>query len=101
MTAVEFWEGDPWLAAAYRKSVGIRNQRHSEEMWLQGLYIFNAVSTAVGNAFRKKGTKPQPYMEEPIRVTPMTEAEKEARAERERQKVIAYFNNMEKKWKKK
>ena len=100
MTAAEFWDGDPWLAAAYRESARICNQRKSEEMWLQGLYIYNAISTAMGNAFRKKGVSPAKYMEEPIRVTPYTEREKAANAERERQKTIEYFNKLAKKWNK-
>lgn len=100
MTAAEFWDGDPWLAAAYRRANDLIRQRKSEEMWLMGLYAFNAVSTAVGNAFRKKGTRPQKYMEEPIRIIPYTEEEKAAIAERERQKTIDYFNNLAKKWEK-
>ena len=94
MTADQFWEEDPWLAAAYRRADQFRNQRRSEEMWLQGLYNFNAVSLAIGNAFRKKGTKPQKYLEEPIRLLPLSEAEKQARAEEERKKTIAYFNRL-------
>lgn len=30
-------------------------------MWLQGGYIFDAVSLAVGNAFRKKGQRQKEY----------------------------------------
>ena len=52
-------------------------------MWLQGVYFFNAVSTALGNAFRKKGAKPVNYMEQPIRILPLSEEEKEAKAEQE------------------
>lgn len=98
MTAAEFWDGDPWLAAAYRESARISNQRKSEEMWLQGLYFYNALSTALSNAFSKKGTRPAKYTEEPIRVVPYTEREREAIAERERQKAIEYFNRVAKKW---
>lgn len=98
MTAAEFWDGDPWLAAAYRESAQLRIQRKSEEMWLQGLYVCNAVSAALGNAFRKKGSPEVKYMEEPIRLIPYTEQEKEAIAERERKKTIEYFNKLAKKW---
>lgn len=102
MSCAQFWEQDPWLAAAYREANDLARQRRSEEMWMQGLYNFHAFSTALSNLnFGKKRRKPNQYMEEPIRITPLTEAEKEARAERERQKVIAYFNNFEKQWKKK
>lgn len=67
-------------------------------MWLQGLYNFAAVSIAVGNVMRKKGTKARSYPEKPLRLIPYTEEEKAALAEQERQKAIAYFNNLQKKW---
>ena len=62
MTAGQFWDEDPWLAEAYREAAEYQAQRKSWEMWLQGVYFFNAVSTALGNAFRKKGAKPVNYM---------------------------------------
>lgn len=99
MTYDQFWVGDVWLAADYYRAHQLTIQRRSEEMWLQGLYNFAAVSTAVGNALRKKGTRAKNYPEEPIRLVPYTEAEKAARAERERKKTVAYFNDLQSKWK--
>lgn len=96
MTADQFWEGDPWLAAAYRRANELSAQKKSEEMWLQGLYIHNAVGVVVGNALKKKGAAPLKYLEEPIRMIPLTEQEKAAKAEEERKKTIAYFDRMEK-----
>jgi hypothetical protein len=98
MTAVQFWEGDPWLAAAYRKAHQYKIQAKSEEMWLQGVYFFNAVSIALGNAFRKKGAKPRDYMEKPIRLIPLTEEEKAEKAKQEQQKLVDYLNRFAKKW---
>lgn len=99
MTADEFWHGDPWLAYSYKKAHALRNQRESEKMWLQGLYNYHAFATALSNLhFDKKNHKVNKYMEEPIRVIPLTEFEKEQKAEQERQKVIAYFNALAKKW---
>ena len=69
-------------------------------MWLQGLYFYDALSVALKNALAKKGTRPAKYMEEPLRITPFTQEEKELQAEKERQKTIDYFSNLEKKWKK-
>lgn len=96
MTADQFWEQDPWLAAAYRETDSLRNQRKSEEMWLQGLYIYNAVGTVVSNALRKKGAKALNYLEEPIRLIPLTKEEKAIKEEEERKKAIAYFNRLAK-----
>lgn len=66
---------------------------------MQGLYIHNAVATVIGNAFGKKGTKPEQYLEKPIRITPMTEQEKQIEAENERIKAIKYFSDLAKRWK--
>nr|DAR40323.1 MAG TPA: hypothetical protein [Caudoviricetes sp.] len=99
MPASQFWDGDPWLAAAYRKAHEYKSQMKSEEMWLQGVYFFNAVSISLGNAFRKKGAKPQNYMEQPIRLLPMTEEEKAEKAKQERQKAVDYLNRFLKQWK--
>lgn len=100
MTAAQFWAQDPWLTAAYRRANDLTSQRKSEELWLQGLYTHNAIGVVVGNALKKKGAAPLKYIEEPIRVIPLTAEEKEAKAERERQKTIAYFDRMAKQWEK-
>ena len=96
MTADQFWDDDPWLAAAYRKANEIRTQRLSEEMWLQGLYNYHAFAVAVSNVMRSKGTKPQKYLEEPLRLIPLTEEEKNEKAEKERKRLIEYLNRMKK-----
>lgn len=93
-----YWRGDVWAASDYRRAQQLVNQRRSEEMWLQGLYNFTALSLALGNAFRKKGTSAKRYPEEPFRVIPYSPEELEARAEAERQKAVAYFNALQKKW---
>lgn len=94
MTADQFWNGEPELVAAYYRADQLRQQRVSETEWLQGLYVFRAVSTALANAFSKPGTRPHRYMEEPIRLLPLTEEEKLEKAEQERQRVVDYFNRM-------
>lgn len=99
MPFTQFWDEDPWLVVAYRKANDLRRQRTSEELWLQGLYNYNAVATAIGNAFRQKGQQSQHYLEEPIRLIPYSEQEQKIREEKEREKVIAYFNRLEKQWK--
>ena len=97
MSAAEFWDGDPGLAAAYHRANLLTIERKSEEMWLQGVYIYHAVGVVVGNTLRKKGAKKLEYFKEPIRLLPMTEEEKEEKAKAERRKVIEYFNYLQKK----
>lgn len=98
MTPEQFWHGDVWLAADYYRAYQLSVQRRSEEMWLQGLYNFAALSIAIGNATRRKGARAKPYMEKALRLIPYTEEELTAQAERERQKAIEYFTNLQKKW---
>lgn len=97
----EFWHGDYTQLKYYVRAHDLRKQNMSDTAWLQGLYIYNAVGTALGNAFKKKGRKPLQYMESPIRITPLTEAEQKIQTEKERQKTIDYFNRLAKQWEKK
>lgn len=69
-------------------------RRKEQELYLLGTYMVNAVGTALGNAFRKKGTKPQEWLTEPYRLLPYTEEELEIKAAEERKKAIAFFNAM-------
>jgi hypothetical protein len=78
MTYEQFWDGDVWVAKAYRQADTIRRRRKNEELWLEGVYMAEALSATVGNMF-SKGNKHQ-YPSEPL---PITIAEQEARRERE------------------
>ena len=100
MTAAQFWDEDPWLVSAYREAQRIRQQRKSDDMWLQGLYIHNAIGAVVGTALRKKGAKPLKYLEEPLRVTQLTVEEIAAKEDEEREQAVAYFNRLGIEWNK-
>ena len=71
MTYEQFWEGDPTLCKYYREAEEIRNEKKNQELWLQGMYIYEALGdiSPVLHAFAKKGTKPQPYTETPYAIT--------------------------------
>ena len=83
MTHHEFWHEDVRLVEAYRKAAELRDKRRNQELWLQGMYIYEALCAA-SPLFRfsmKGGTiKPQPYAKEPY---PITEAEMREREQRE------------------
>ena len=59
----DFWLLNPRklnvLIAGYKLEKKVRD----EEAWMLGGYVFQAVSVALGNAFRKKNTKAQSYFE--------------------------------------
>lgn len=86
MTYDEFWNQDVALVGVYRKSQDLRDKRRNQEMWLQGMYIYEALCDA-SPLFRfsmKKGVvKPEPYVKEPY---PITAEEVKAREEREARK---------------
>ena len=98
MTAKEYWEGDPYLTAAYRDADTRRRQRENTFLWLQGRYVYDAFAAVIHNAFSKKGSTPIKYTEEPYKIIPPTEEEKREAAKRERQKAIDSLNAWKAAW---
>lgn len=86
MSYDEFWNQDVSMVKAYRKAYELREKRRNQELWLQGMYFYEALCDA-SPLFRfsmKKGTiKPEPYVKEPY---PITAAEVREREEREARK---------------
>lgn len=100
MTHDQFWDDDPWLIWVYRDAHQKRIEMRSQEMWLQGLYNYHALTTALanfGNALggKKRKRKQDEYLKEPIRLSPMTEREKAMKQIEEREKQIAEWRKME------
>lgn len=98
MSADEYWYGDPYLAAAYRRADELRRRRENESLWLQGLYIYDAFSVTMANAFKKKGAKSVSYPDKPYDVARKTKKEKEAAAKAEQQKIRKHFEKMRRDW---
>ena len=73
-----FWDGEPQIAAAYRRADEIKRRRLNQELWLNGIYMAEALSATVGNMFSK--TNKHEYPSEPLAITA---AEQEERRERE------------------
>ena len=67
MTEEQYWEGDSVLPKYYRQAEELRKERVNQEAWLQGMYVYDAIAriSPILHAFAKKGTKAQPYVEEP------------------------------------
>lgn len=89
MSYDDFWYGKPELATAYKKLHRLQAEQTNQQLWLQGLYIQNAVAVAINNAFSKQKQK---YIAEPIKLFEPTEAEKEAKAEETRRKLVEKLN---------
>ena len=71
MTAEQYWEGDCTLPKYYRKAEELRNEKRNQELWLQGMYVYEAICDVapILHAFAKKGTKPTPYSAKPYALT--------------------------------
>lgn len=71
MTYEQYWNEDATLVKYYRKAAELKKERINEELWLQGMYIYEALCdvSPIFHAFAKKGTKPQPYSERPYAIT--------------------------------
>ena len=80
MTYDDFWHGDVSMVRAYRKAEEMRRRKQNEILWLQGLYVRDALICTVGNMFSgKSGTKNE-YPKEPY---PITETDVLERKERD------------------
>ena len=98
MSYAEYWAGDPSLAQYYRKAYRLRQEELNNNAWLQGLYIYDAVSTALHNALRgfSKQTPPaKDYAKQPYELynKVKTEAEKAKEVEIEQEKAATWMEN--------
>lgn len=94
MTPEQYWDDDPMLAKWYRQAEEMRQKRKNEELWLQGMYIYEALCdvSPILQAFAKRGTKPVPYPDHPYSITTKDmEAEKERKAKLEQEKAKQYM----------
>ena len=77
----------PYLVIAYRKAYKLKREIANEQAWLQGLYVYDAFAVCMANAFAKRGAKKVDYLEKPVDIFPLTDAEKERREQEERDKM--------------
>lgn len=70
MTASEFWDGDVWLAPAYRTAYDLRRKEKNFFCWLNGQYVYTAIGhmSPALNALAKDH-KPIPFPEQPFALT--------------------------------
>ena len=95
MSFAEYWTGDPSLVRYYRKAYQIKQEEINNNAWLQGMYIYDAVSTAVHNALRGKNTRAREYTKQPydFKHKEKTEMEKAKEVQIEQQKAAAWMEN--------
>jgi hypothetical protein len=95
MSSAEYWEGDCSLTRYYRKAYKIKQEEINNNSWLQGLYVYDAISTALHNALRGKNQKAREYAKQPYNFEnkEKSEFEKAKEVEIERQKAQAWMEN--------
>ena len=94
MTPEQYWDGDPSLAKYYRKAYELQRKRRNEDLWLQGMYIYEALCdvSPLLQAFAKKGTKAHPYVDHPYSITnDERKAEKKRQEKLDREKAKQYM----------
>ena len=77
MSYDEFWNQDVSLVKAYRKADELRRRRQNEVLWLQGVYVREALLSTVGNMLAGQGATPIEYPAEPHAITAEQVAEKQ------------------------
>lgn len=99
MSHDQYWYDEPWIAEVYRQAHNLQIEARNQELWLQGLYIHNAFNVVIANFSRglsgKRTNKVDEYIEKPIRITPLTDAEKKQKEKEDRLKVIAHFTKLQ------
>ena len=83
--ANEFWNGDYTLLKYYVERHRIAVEQKNEELWLQGVYFYEALSVALAQCFSKHSQAK--YAEKPHRITPLSEEEQAI----ENQKMVDTF----------
>lgn len=101
MSYDDYWNGDCEMTRAYLKAHKLKKQMENEKMWLQGLYIYDALCdvSPILRALPEKGAKPLPYPSKPYPLTKdKAKAEEEAQAkalmEKGRASMMAWMNKV-------
>ena len=84
MTYEQYWDMDCELVRAYREADNIRQERMNQELWLQGMYVYEALCDVapILRAFPKKGTKPHKYPSQPYALTQKEQKDRKENAEK-------------------
>ena len=95
MSIDQFYNQDVTLATVYRRAYDIKNERDNNQLWLQGMYIYDAISTSIYNAFcRKAGQQAASYASKPYPINEkQLEDDHESTVERERAKAKVWMEN--------
>ena len=95
MTAHEYWEEDCTLVVGYRKAYEIKRDEVDATAWLQGLYVYVAVATALNNGFSNHKSE---YPKLPFNAQHANQKKHEETPEEIRARYFNRFKAMEEQW---
>lgn len=86
MSYDEYWYESPYRVKFYREAYELKQKQKDEQMWVQGMYIYEALCevSPVLHAFSKSGTKPLPYARKPY-LSDMTIDEEDKKRKKQQQ----------------
>lgn len=86
MSYDEYWYESPYRVKFYRETYELKQKQKDEQMWVQGMYIYEALCevSPVLHAFSKSGTKPLPYARKPY-LSDMTIDEEDKKRKKQQQ----------------
>lgn len=64
MSSQEYWDGDADLPKFFREAFKLRQEQLNHEAWLKGLYVYDALCSALSHLNPKKDSHTQ-YAEKP------------------------------------
>lgn len=84
MTYDQYWNDDCMLVKYYREADKMRYERMNQQLWLQGMYVYNAICCAapIFHPFAKKGTTAAPYPDKPYALS--ADSVRESKKEKEK-----------------
>ena len=87
MTATEYWHGDAMLPKYYREAHRLRQENANHEAWLNGLYTFDALMSALSHLNSKQSSH-RNYAEKPYSFNRSEENTAEKKIEAEAQAEV-------------
>lgn len=77
----------------FRKAYRLKQEKENYLAWLQGMYIYDAFSSVIGQAFAKRGQHVEPYPNKPydLGIKKKTKAEKQ---EEKKQNTISFMEKL-------
>lgn len=93
----KIYDSTPKDLEPYELAHKIRMNERNGELYRLGQYFAEAINFTIGNMISEH--KKYKYPEEPYRIFPMTEEEKELEAEKQLRQLLKFFGSMEENYK--